>query len=657
MPTGSSRELRLALGMRGGVSLAVWIGGACVEIDGLRRAPSLPAAPASNRPFWSRLTSATGYDSVLVDVMAGASAGGLNGVLFAACQVYGVPFDLIRATWLKVGSTEQLVRTPDTERDCEPDLRWLSLFRGDGHMFRSIVDALTSLIDDVDDSQRSREAPRVDLRLSATHVEPILRPVRSPADEQLNERRFGTGFRFRSSDQRWLGTDFPSYAAPQQPGRDEFAGHINRLALAARTTSSYPGAFEAASVRSSRPPSFAAADRPPRADVGADMAGVFADRSVNGPFAVADGGIVDNIPLRRALDAVAAAPAEGPTDRFLIYLHPGAPTAATIPSTGPAPTEERRRSVASVVRAAAGAKVLGEDISGDIAAIDDHNRAIERAVAVRRATFDALTDRGVLTSSAFAARSSYLTQRAGEDTLLVKRLLDDPWGFLGDDPFPSHVGGEQIDESRWRSPLAGFTLSQLDRLDDALYGHMAARLSSWREPTGGLDGTVFSTGALPLMRVTQSLLEWARHVERYEPDVGGTVKRVLYRVLACCEVGIERPRRMAWVALLATSPRDSDDMAAVLSTAIGRLKPLTERTVEEAELLVGALVKGDDGQLVDVLRRCHSVIDEIVPTAWTGTIAADAGPMIVDVRRTVAEQLLVGQAESLRAAHAPPAPQ
>jgi hypothetical protein len=26
-------ELRLALGMRGGVSLAVWIGGACAEID------------------------------------------------------------------------------------------------------------------------------------------------------------------------------------------------------------------------------------------------------------------------------------------------------------------------------------------------------------------------------------------------------------------------------------------------------------------------------------------------------------------------------------------------------------------------------------------------------------------------------------------------
>jgi hypothetical protein len=35
-------ELRLALAMRGGVSLAVWIGGACAEIDALRRAASGP---------------------------------------------------------------------------------------------------------------------------------------------------------------------------------------------------------------------------------------------------------------------------------------------------------------------------------------------------------------------------------------------------------------------------------------------------------------------------------------------------------------------------------------------------------------------------------------------------------------------------------------
>jgi hypothetical protein len=36
--TDVKRELRLALGMRGGVSLAIWIGGACSEIDRVRRA-------------------------------------------------------------------------------------------------------------------------------------------------------------------------------------------------------------------------------------------------------------------------------------------------------------------------------------------------------------------------------------------------------------------------------------------------------------------------------------------------------------------------------------------------------------------------------------------------------------------------------------------
>ncbi len=34
----TGKELRLALAMRGGVSLAVWIGGVCAEIDELLRA-------------------------------------------------------------------------------------------------------------------------------------------------------------------------------------------------------------------------------------------------------------------------------------------------------------------------------------------------------------------------------------------------------------------------------------------------------------------------------------------------------------------------------------------------------------------------------------------------------------------------------------------
>ena len=49
---GSRRQLRLALSMNGGVSLAVWIGGSVSEIDRVRRGD----------PFWSELLTACGYE-------------------------------------------------------------------------------------------------------------------------------------------------------------------------------------------------------------------------------------------------------------------------------------------------------------------------------------------------------------------------------------------------------------------------------------------------------------------------------------------------------------------------------------------------------------------------------------------------------------------
>jgi hypothetical protein len=73
-------ELRLALAMRGGVSLAVWMGGACSEVDRMRRAPGGAVPQAST---YGRMLDAAGYGSVAVDVLAGASAGGLNCALMS----------------------------------------------------------------------------------------------------------------------------------------------------------------------------------------------------------------------------------------------------------------------------------------------------------------------------------------------------------------------------------------------------------------------------------------------------------------------------------------------------------------------------------------------------------------------------------------------
>src|SRR3954453_1975949 len=88
------RTLRLALAMRGGVSLAVWIGGAVAEIDVLRRHGSAPAVEVQDDArrrglAYDALLRACGYGDVEVDVLAGASAGGLNSVLYGTALVRG----------------------------------------------------------------------------------------------------------------------------------------------------------------------------------------------------------------------------------------------------------------------------------------------------------------------------------------------------------------------------------------------------------------------------------------------------------------------------------------------------------------------------------------------------------------------------------------
>ncbi len=76
-------DLRIALAMRGGVSLAVWIGGAVCEVEALRS--------ASPESIYGRLRVLSNYERVEVDIMTGASAGGLNGAIYSASLMYGFP--------------------------------------------------------------------------------------------------------------------------------------------------------------------------------------------------------------------------------------------------------------------------------------------------------------------------------------------------------------------------------------------------------------------------------------------------------------------------------------------------------------------------------------------------------------------------------------
>ena len=223
-----------------------------------------------------------------------------------------------------------------------------------------------------------------------------------------------------------------------------------------------------------------------------------------------DGGVLDNIPLGKALRAIAAVPAATPTRRMLVYIQPGmvADAGTEPPDSG---NVDARRSTVGVIRGAIGALAVGETIAGDIAQLEAHNEAIQRAVTMRLGTLSGVGDGG-LVGAATERWVTYQPLRADFDARLVRSLLDDPLAVLGNDPFPKAVGDVEVSDDTWRSPIAAWPANEREHLVGELAWRFTARLSE-----GGTQGfaaaTVIGAGVRPLLRTVTLLLEWARHLE------------------------------------------------------------------------------------------------------------------------------------------------
>lgn len=180
------RILRAALAMRGGVSLAVWTAGAVAEIDlwrriRIRRSPDgstvavlIPPSPvsAASDDSWlrragqyARMLHSRGFDSVEFDVMAGASGGGLNAVMYAVAQRAGASVDSLLDTWRNVGSAWRLMHPPGFAR-------LDSVLRGDGYFWVEVRRALREFHDPaVSRIHHTHRAVRITVDLSATIID------------------------------------------------------------------------------------------------------------------------------------------------------------------------------------------------------------------------------------------------------------------------------------------------------------------------------------------------------------------------------------------------------------------------------------------------------------------------------------------------------
>ncbi len=340
-------ELRVALVCYGGVSLAIYMHGITKELQSLLRASRAFDEAATNASTEDELlarrpsngTEATYFDqlvelnragtpvSATVDVIAGTSAGGINGICLAKAIVSDASQEELTKLWMRRGDIAQLLRFGRLGVRLAGLLNALGLpvrarkvwapLKGDD-MSRWLYGALQHM--DKHPGQLSL-LPRdgsLELHVTATDVRGTDRIIPLGTGESLHDRGYRRVFTF---------THAPD--GEDTIGRDD----RGRMAFAARATSSFPGAFPPVSLGD-----FAASVK----RVGGDFsARQIAEQHLaeyefleEDPTLVPmmDGGVLANAPFDPVLDSITAKPAQRQVSRHLLFIEPD-PVAASVGAT------------------------------------------------------------------------------------------------------------------------------------------------------------------------------------------------------------------------------------------------------------------------------------------------------------------------------------
>jgi patatin-related protein len=417
------KELRLALVCFGGVSLAVYMHGISKEILKLVRASralhrvadrsqraaarfedSVPAGDPEydTETVYFDLLQRIGRRvelRVIVDVIAGASAGGINGVMLARALAHDLPMGHLRDMWLQAGDVDELLArsgrakawsklfmTPlvwalgwsglsRTVRN--PEVRQkLSLFVR-SRWFKPPLDGpkMSELMFDAVDRMGEPADPAGSLMPGGQQLEMFVTltdfygyqqfiQIHDPALIREREHRHVLRFSYRR---------FPNGEVQSDFLRDNAAG----LAFAARATSAFPGAFPPAQIREiDRVIAARGRDWPRRA---AFLQANFQSyhRAGLDPLATSfiDGSVLNNKPFAEALAAIRSRPAYRQVDRRLVYIDPD-------PVQPPPPPSGRVPGFFTTLKGALSDLPRNEPISDELGFIAGFNERVRRLRAI-----------------------------------------------------------------------------------------------------------------------------------------------------------------------------------------------------------------------------------------------------------------------------------
>jgi patatin-related protein len=346
------KELRLALICYGGVSLAIYMHGVTREIWHMVRASrafhdDVQPARSSEAVYHDLLAEMSRVSDVklrvLTDIIAGSSAGGINGIFLSQAIVTGQSLEPLTDMWLEMADVDVLL-DPDARplsrftKFWAAPIAWMILRRRGGAVERTVAkEAQEEVATKLSRFVRARWfAPpfggNVFSKLlldalnamAASTAGPKLLPSNQPLD------LFVTVTDFNGHDQV-LRLNSPEIVTESEHritvdfstrGRTGLAD-IPELIFAARATASFPGAFPPFSVRE--------LDRLlERENVSWPGRNAFLKRVLPQQFAanaaedtmLIDGSVLANAPFNQAIAALRNRPARREVDRRFVYIDP-----------------------------------------------------------------------------------------------------------------------------------------------------------------------------------------------------------------------------------------------------------------------------------------------------------------------------------------------
>ncbi|MFD2615072.1 patatin-like protein [Paenibacillus gansuensis] len=294
------KEIRIALVLYGGVSLAVYMNGVVQELLALVR--------ARRGAFADRVADAAGggygalldrlESEVVIDIVAGNSAGGINGVLLSKALAAGTDLAEIKSLWRDAADLRDLLALRKGETD--------ALLSG-SYMYEQLMESFASMSRQTEAEpelarERQERIGMLDLFVSASDVRGRRWSWTDAKGQQIEGLRHGVVL------QRKYRTVSGGGGTARERGytQNDFDGAANDelLARMSRATSAMPAAFPGQPFA---------------------MEEVYGARNTfdqRDTVYLHDGLLTDNRPFRPVLEKIFRRPSDREVDRWLLYVDP-----------------------------------------------------------------------------------------------------------------------------------------------------------------------------------------------------------------------------------------------------------------------------------------------------------------------------------------------